>query len=147
MKFLESLPTDVPIVLLQQADPSIENIHSYLDDGLCYVAKDNGRIVAVCIVQIERQKAEIQNISVLSNLQGKGIGGGLLRFTIDKLKQKGVTRVELGTGSFGYQLTFYQRAGFRVHSIVKDHFLKHYADPIIENGIQHKDMIRLYLDL
>lgn len=147
MKFLESLPTDVPIVLLQQADPSIENIHSYLDDGLCYVAKDNGRIVAVCIVQIERQKAEIQNISVLSNLQGKGIGGGLLRFTIDKLKQKGVTRVELGTGSFGYQLTFYQRAGFRVHSIVKDHFLKRYANPIIENGIQHKDMIRLYLDL
>lgn len=60
---------------------------------------------------------------------------------------KGVSRVELGTGSFGHQLTYYQRHGFRVDAVVKDHFLIHYPEPLMEYGIQHKDMLRLYLEL
>lgn len=38
------------------------------------------------------------------------------------LAEKNVRRVELGTGSVGYQLTYYQRHGFRVAAVVKDHF-------------------------
>ncbi|SKA64261.1 hypothetical protein SAMN02745132_03842 [Enterovibrio nigricans DSM 22720] len=64
-----------------------------------------------------------------------------------QLRQKGIRRIELGTGSFGYQLTYYQRLGFRVDRIIKNHFLDNYAEPICENGIQHKDMLRLYLEL
>ncbi|KZN45517.1 hypothetical protein N482_14865 [Pseudoalteromonas luteoviolacea NCIMB 1942] len=30
-------------------------------------------------------------------------------------------RVELGTGTFGYQLTYYQRLGFRVESVEVDY--------------------------
>ncbi|WP_331435775.1 hypothetical protein [Photobacterium gaetbulicola] len=53
----------------------------------------------------------------------------------------------MGTGTFGYQLAFYQREGFRVVGIDKDFFLDHYDEPVMENGIQHKDMLRLQLIL
>lgn len=66
---------------------------------------------------------------------------------LTSLAGKGVLRVELGTGSFGHQLTYYQRHGFRVHAVLKDHFLIHYPEPLMEYGIQHKDMLRLSLVL
>ncbi|GAK84499.1 hypothetical protein JCM19238_2066 [Vibrio ponticus] len=34
-----------------------------------------------------------------------------------------------------------------METIVKDHFLLHYSEPIFEHGIQHKDMLRLALTL
>ena len=74
----------------------------------------------------------------------RGIGSGLLRFVLENLAGKGIGRVELGTGSFGHQLAYYQRHGFRVHAVVKDHFLIHYPEPLMEHGIQHSavDMLR-----
>jgi len=44
-------------------------------------------------------------------------------------------------------LAFYQRFGFRVDSILKDYFIINYDEPIFENGIQLKDMLRLILKL
>ena len=81
------------------------------------------------------------------NQQAKGIGTQLLAFTLPQLKASGFHRVELGTGAFGYQLRYYQRLGFRVDSVVKNHFLEHYSEAIYEDGVQHKDMLRLYLKL
>ena len=57
----------------------------------------------------------------------------------------GAERIVLGTGTFGHQLKFYQRNGFRVDSVEKNFFLDNYSDPIYEDGIQHKDMLRLSL--
>ncbi len=31
--------------------------------------------------------------------------------------------------------------------VIKDHFLDNYPEPIFETGIQHKDMLRLYIQL
>nr|WP_273262506.1 hypothetical protein [Pseudomonas sp.] len=50
-------------------------------------------------------------------------------------------------GSFGHQLTFYQRAGFRVVAVEPDYFLTHYPEPLFENGLQHRDRLRLALTL
>ncbi len=77
----------------------------------------------------------------------KASGSSLLHFVLTSLAEKGVCRVELGTGSFGHQLTYYQRHGFRVDAVVKEHFLIHYPEPLMEHGIQHKDMLRLSLML
>ena len=53
----------------------------------------------------------------------------------------------VGTGSFGDQLLFYQRAGFRVSGLQRDFFLRNYTTQLWERGAQHKDMLRLTLDL
>jgi protein-L-isoaspartate O-methyltransferase len=58
----------------------------------------------------------------------------------------GARRLEVGTGSFGYQLAWYQRAGFRVFAVERDFFLDNYEEPIFEDGIQLKDMLRLAVD-
>ena len=148
MHYSEVKANDVPIVLLLEADPSEHIIRSYLDDSWCFVATLDGQVVGACIAKtIGTGIAEIFNISVYPEFQKRGIGSGLLRFSLQALADKKIKRVELSTGTFGYQLAYYQRAGFRVETVVKDYFLKTYPEPIIENGIQLKDMLRLYISL
>lgn len=144
----EISPDLVPKRLLLEADPSIERVSQYLKDSLCYVAVLQNEIVGVCILKpIDRFRIELFNIAVLPENQKSGIGSQLLQFVLDCLKKKNFESVELGTGTFGYQLSFYQRYGFRVDSICKDHFINNYDEPIFENGIQLKDMLRLILKL
>lgn len=148
MDYIEIQPDLVPMALLLEADPSEECIRSYLVGSLCFVAMDSDLIIAASIVKpITDKIVEIFNISVYPNFQNKGIGSDLLRFTLSQLSEKGVQRVELGTGSFGYQLTYYQRFGFRVDAVIKDYFLDNYPEPIYENGLQHKDMLRLTVSI
>ncbi|KXI24537.1 GNAT family N-acetyltransferase [Photobacterium sanguinicancri] len=155
MRYHQVSPNQVLLALLLEADPSEASIKRYLPYAWCFVATENTDIRAACIVApIEYQETqdtptvvEIFNVSVHAEYQQQGIGSKLLKFAINSLKEKGVIRVELGTGAFGYQLTYYHRLGFRIDSVLKDHFLDHYTDPIFENGIQHKDMLRLYLNI
>ncbi|NAX18698.1 GNAT family N-acetyltransferase [Vibrio sp. V22_P2S10T140] len=148
MQYIEVKSSEIPLDLLLEADPSEASIASYLSDSWCFAALDNGQVVAASIVKAQPNSlAEIFNVSVSPKLQGQGIGSKLLKLVLSELPNKGIDRVELGTGTFGYQLTYYQRLGFRVDSIVKDHFLLNYPEPIYENGIQHKDMLRLYVNI
>ncbi|SBS32610.1 putative N-acetyltransferase YvbK [Marinomonas spartinae] len=148
MDYVQVQADMIPIALLLEADPSEENIHSYLHHSMCFVAKDTHQVVAASIVQRKSDAlAEILNVSVLASHQRQGIGSQLLQFSLSQLKAKGVFRVELGTGAFGYPLIYYQRLGFRVDAVIKDYFLEHYSEPIYEYGIRHKDMLRLSIDL
>ena len=149
IKYLEVAPEEFPAKLLLEADPSAASISSYLKGSRSYIAKDEReQTIAACVLgETSIGVVEIFNIAVDPKSRARGVGTGLLSFVIEQMRSAGIERIELGTGSFGYQLTFYQRLGFRVSSVLKDHFLKNYADPIYENGIQHKDMLRLYLDL
>ncbi len=134
--------------LLLEADPSEKQVRTYLASSHIYVAKQGDKDVGVCVIKpLENNSAELMNIAVCPHLQAGGIGRQLLEHVIEQSRQQGLKNLTLGTGTFGYQLTFYQRAGFRVTSIDKDFFLIHYDEPIFENGIQHKDMLRLTLAL
>ncbi|MBQ4845351.1 MULTISPECIES: GNAT family N-acetyltransferase [unclassified Pseudoalteromonas] len=148
MKFSEVSGYDVPISLLLEADPCEQSIRKYRDDSWCFVYEERGQVVAACLAKLTSQStAQVFNISVEPDYQKQGIGSELLSFALQQIRTKNVTRIELGTGSFGYQLSYYQQLGFRVDSVVKNHFLTHYQEAIFENGIQHKDMLMLYLDL
>lgn len=148
LDFVEVSSEDIPMKLMLEADPSQQHIRSYLHRARCFAARDGDKVVGVCIAdKLNDSTCEIVNIAVYPEQQGRGIGSKLLRYALAELRARGVKRVELGTGTFGYQLTFYQRAGFRVCSVIKDHFLTRYTNPIFEHGIQHKDQLRLYKDL
>ena len=141
-------PDKVPLRLLLLADPSEQRIRDYLPGALCLVAEEVDAVVGACVLNRQDDATlELFNIAVDPADQGQGIGAALLRRALDEARARGFRRVELGTGTFGYQLTFYQRAGFRVEAVVKDHFLTHYQEPVIEFGLQHKDQLRLGLDL
>ncbi|ENI4484220.1 GNAT family N-acetyltransferase [Vibrio fluvialis] len=148
MHYLRVEPDEIPMSLLLEADPSPQNIATYLQDAWCFAVTHHSAVIGACVVKaLDETTAEIFNVSVAAPFQQQGIGSELLRFALHELKNSNVQRVELGTGTFGYQLTYYQRLGFRVDSVLKDHFLKHYPEPIFEQGIQHRDMLRLSLDL
>lgn len=137
-----------PMALLLEADPSTTLIAGYLQDGHCVVARLDDVIVGVYVIKaLTANTWELMNIAVAPEHQGQGIGALLLHHAIDQARQRRAKRLELGTGSFGHQLTFYQRAGFRVVAVEPDYFLTHYPEPLFENGLQHRDRLRLALEL
>ncbi|WP_018917361.1 GNAT family N-acetyltransferase [Vreelandella zhanjiangensis] len=146
MSYLEVGVSEIPIELLLEADPSEETIASYLEGAWYFAAKRDEKVIGACIAKpINTGTAEIFNIAIYPQFQQQGVGSGLLRFALNELKTKNMQWVELSTGTFGYQLTYYQRHGFRVDRVVKNHFLDNYPEPIFENGIQHQDALRLYV--
>lgn len=145
-KIKEITASKAPMDLLLQADPSIKNIETYLRQSKCFIATLEDQIVGACVVKpISENTHEMMNISVDPEYQRIGIGRKLLQYVITATREAKVRRLEVGTGTFGYQLAFYQREGFRVYSIEKDFFLVNYEEPIYEDGIQLKDMLRLML--
>ena len=146
---LHKVPSEqAPMALLLEADPSPVTIASYLQEGHCVVARLNDAIVGVYVIKaLTASTWELMNIAVAPEHQSQGIGALLLHHAIDQARQLGAKRLELGTGSFGHQLTFYQRAGFRVVAVEPDYFLTHYPEPLFENGLQYRDRLRLALEL
>ena len=146
-KIKEIKASEAPMGLLLQADPSIKKVEDYLRQSKCFIATLKGQVVGVCIVKpVSEDTHELMNISVAPEYQKIGIGRKLLQYVIIATRKAKVKRLEVGTGTFGYQLAFYQREGFRVYSIEKDFFLINYEEPIYEDGIQLKDMLRLMLE-
>lgn len=139
-------PQTAPMALLLIADPNQAKIREYLANSMCWAAYIDQQIVGVAVaVELSAGLYELMNIAIDENQQQLGIGSALLKTVINDIGALHAKRLELGTGTFGHQLSFYQRHGFRVDRIDKDFFLNNYPEPIWENGIQHKDMLRLAL--
>ncbi len=148
LEFRKVSLNDTPMNLLLVADPSESKVREYLSDSHCFQAEKSGTTVGVYVLRpLDNSRYELMNIAVTPESQNQGIGSKLLNHAICSAKELGAKQLEVGTGSFGYQLGFYQKAGFRVSSIEKDFFLRHYNGPIFESGIQLKDMIRLSIEL
>lgn len=146
MKIEEVSSSKAPIKTLLEADPSVEKIHSYLKHSKCYVAKVGGdEIGAYVLKELSLGIYELMSIAVVPTFQRKGYGSELLGHAIKSAKSLGACRLEVGTGTFGYQLAYYQKAGFRPFKLEIDFFLKNYDEPIFEDGLQHKDKIRMAL--
>ncbi|MFB0634411.1 GNAT family N-acetyltransferase [Bacillus rugosus] len=135
--------------LLLLADPSKEIVDEYLERGECYTAWADDELAGVYVLLKTRpQTVEIVNISVKESLQKKGFGKQLVQDAIEKAKELGANTIEIGTGNSSiHQLSLYQKCGFRLQAIDHDFFVRHYDEDIFENGIQCRDMVRLYLDL
>jgi GNAT superfamily N-acetyltransferase len=138
-----------PYHLLLLADPSRELVDEYLPRGICYVAVYREEISGVLVlIRTRPATLEIVNIAVREDLQGRGVGKKLIYYAIERAKEMRVKTLEIGTGNPGAgQLMLYQKCGFRLTWIDLDFFVRHYPEPIYENGIQCRDMVRLRMDL
>lgn len=131
--------------LLLLADPSRELVEEYVQRGQCYLAEEDGEVIGVYVLLPTRpQTVEIVNVAVAEAHQGRGIGKQLVKHAIQTAIAQGYKTVEIGTGNSSIgQLALYQKCGFRITGIDRDFFIRHYAEPIFENGIPCRDMIRL----
>ncbi len=138
---------EAPLALLLHADPSEDKLRSYLPESRCFVISLDGAVMGACVVSPRGEGAhELMAIAVDPDHQQAGLGTALLKHVIELFRASGARRLEVGTGTFGYQLAFYQRQGFRVTRIDHDFFVRNYPGPILEDGIQLFDMLRLTLD-
>ncbi|MDF2960807.1 MAG: acetyltransferase [Paenibacillus sp.] len=138
-----------PMDLLLLADPSRKLVEAYMERGQCYVAEAGGSILGVYVLLPTRpETVELVNVAVDERYQGKGIGKQLVNHAVQNAGRLGFKTIEVGTGNSGVgQLALYQKCGFRMTGIDRDFFIRHYDEPIFENGIQVMDMVRLSQDL
>lgn len=143
----EVAASDVPMELLLDADPSPQRIAAYLGASRCFVARAAGAAIGACVVQeLARGVYEVMNIAVSPSQQRRGCGTQLLRHAIAAVRGAGASRVQVGTATRGHYPRFYQREGFRIESVDRGFFLRNYAEPVIEDGFVHEDLVRLALE-
>ncbi|WP_068618962.1 GNAT family N-acetyltransferase [Paenibacillus tuaregi] len=135
--------------LLLLADPDEQMVQSYIHKSSVYTLVVDQQILGVCVLLPRSpEEAEIVNIAVHEQAQGRGFGKKLLQHTIDSARKAGYRLLKVGTGNSSLnQLAFYQKNGFRITGVERDYFVKHYSEPIMENGIACKDMILMEMEL
>ena len=145
LKDKESIPYDLLLI----ADPSIHNIDKYISDSVVYTADVKGQTVGCYVLyNVDKETTEIKIIVVDGKFQGKGIGTILLNDAIKRAKLRGIKKIIIGTGNSSIgQLYLYQKVGFRIIDIKPDFFKINYNEPIMENGIECRDMIILTREL
>ncbi|MDP4551865.1 GNAT family N-acetyltransferase [Alkalihalobacillus macyae] len=132
-----------PYELLLEADPSIHKVREYVQKGKCFIAVDQEVKGVYILVTHTSNKAEIMNIAVKEEERGRGLGKQLIQDALQRAKKLGMTSVEIGTGNSSIaQLALYQKCGFRICGIIQG-FFDDYPEPIVEDGIRCRDMIRL----
>ncbi|WP_421040407.1 GNAT family N-acetyltransferase [Mammaliicoccus vitulinus] len=116
---------DAPFSLLVMADPSMDLVLEYLDNGECFIYKEDLEILGCYVLkEVNINRVELVNIVVSEDKQGVGIGKILLLHALDYAKSKGYKEVIVGTGNSSIgQIAFYQKAGFRLFDIDRG-FLK-----------------------
>ena len=134
-----------PWELLELADPSRMIVEGYVKSSCVYVGEISGEIRAVYVLkETEKVVVEIMNVAVDEVHQGKGLGKQLIFHAINEASKQGYAQLEIGTGNSSiHQLKLYQQCGFRIVSVDFDYFTRSYDEPIYENGLLCRDMIRL----
>lgn len=147
MKFRQlQVSEPLPMDLLLEADPSEQLVRAYCASGWCVVAEErNGPTIGVYVLlSLSETTVEIKNIAVAESVRGMGYGRQLLQHALAESARRGFEFVEIGTGNSSLgQLALYQKCGFRLHAIDPDFFRRNYREPIFENGIECRDMVRL----
>ncbi|MGG5144414.1 GNAT family N-acetyltransferase [Alcaligenes ammonioxydans] len=140
--------SSLPLSLLLHADPSPRLIETYRHTPHAWRIDDQEHTAAAAIVQPQNaQSWELMNIAVAPSHQGRGLGAQLLSTVIDYVRAQGAHTLTVATGTIGYPLFFYQRAGFQVVAVEPDYFLRYYDEALFEDGLQHKDRLILSLAL
>lgn len=99
--------------------------------GISLCAEQNGKILGLACaymreipgdaVQLPCTKAFVDELAVLPQARGQGIGTALLKATEEKARQRGASALELMVWSFNKSaMRFYESAGMTVRSLVME---------------------------
>jgi len=138
-----------PWDLLLLADPSREMVDQYLSKSEVFVGELQGKVIAVLVLfPIDKHNIEIKNLAVDMSYQGKGLGKQLIQFSIDYAKKRTMGKLIIATGNSSIgQLALYQSLGFELFEVNWGFFERNYHEPIIENGITCKHLMRLQIKI
>ena len=135
-----------PYTLLLDADPDQAKVDAYWKESDAFVAMWRGACVGVIVVKsVAGGEAEIMNLAVDPIFRGRGIARRLLRHvTTQWAMEQGIHRLIIRTSTSSVvPLLLYQQEGFDIVSLERNHFTRHYTEPIWENGIQCRHQVVL----
>lgn len=134
--------------LFELADDSPSEIDGYIEQGRVLVARNReGAIVGhlQLIPTTDPAVAEIKNVAVREEAQGRGVGGLLVEHAVEVCRDEQARAVTLVTAIADVDvLRFYQRHGFRAEAIEPDLFTPAHGYPadLEVDGIQVRDAVR-----
>lgn len=129
--------------LLLMGDEQENMVERYLERGDLFVMFDGNAPVAVCVVTREGENLfELKNLAVAPEFRRKGHGARFVGEMLERYAGAG-RRMEVGTGEVPGILAFYRRCGFSECRRVAGFFTEHYDHPIVEEGVQLRDMVYL----
>ncbi|QKS73148.1 GNAT family N-acetyltransferase [Paenalkalicoccus suaedae] len=138
------------VPLLVEADESELIVREYLHEGdLFEVVNPNEQVIGVALVVPTENPdtKEIKNIALTPDARGHGYGRRMIDYLCEHYAPAGVAQMLVGTANSSIDnLIFYQKVGFRMHAI-KHGFFDAYPEPIVEHGIQARDMVMLVRDI
>ncbi|WP_439442942.1 GNAT family N-acetyltransferase [Listeria aquatica] len=151
MEILE-LKKDFPVDLLLEADPNQEYVEDYLERGQVFALFDRdgtAELIGVYVLLKTRPGTmELVNLAIREEFRRKGYGKCLIKDALTRSKQAGIRTLEVGTANSSLgPLELYLKCGFRMTHLDLDFFRRHYPEPIFENGVECRDMVRLKQDL
>lgn len=130
----------LPLLLL--ADEQEDMIDRYLERGRMYVLDDDG-VKAECVVTDEGEGIlEIKNLATHPLFQKQGYARTLIAF-LETTYSGEYSVLQVGTGDSPATLPFYEKCGFVQSHVIENFFTDHYDHPIMEAGIQLRDMVYL----
>lgn len=134
--------------LLLEADPQEDMIEQYLDAGDMFALYDDeGEAQSVCVVlPLDEDSCELKNLATREEARGRGYGTALVRYVCEKYSYRYAV-MYVGTGEVERSVRFYEGCGFVYSHRKPDFFVKHYREPIVDDGILLRDMICLKMDL
>ncbi|WP_221632539.1 GNAT family N-acetyltransferase [Oryzihumus leptocrescens] len=135
--------------LFELAEDSAAALDSYLHAGRVLVAVVGSDVVGhLQLVETDRPgQAEIMNMAVREDVQGRGVGALLVRAAVDRLAaEAGATLLVATAAADVGNVRFFQRQGFRMRSIERDAFTPTagYPPGTRIDGIELRD--RVWLD-
>jgi GNAT superfamily N-acetyltransferase len=126
--------------LLLLGDEQESMIKKYLYIGELFALYDGDLKTVSIVTKKEENTYEIKNIATYEKYQGKGYGKIMVKYIIEKYKDK-CKILLVGTGESERIISFYKNCGFVYSHTVKDFFVNNYAHEMFEEGKQLIDMI------
>jgi ribosomal protein S18 acetylase RimI-like enzyme len=131
------------VAVLRDAEEDDQLVRAALrdPDNQSYAATMDGLVVGAAVVRWRRDAdSEIVYIGVDEAHRGRGHGRRILAHLVDELPEHG-HRLVVGTANSSLDnIAFYQRCGFRMDAVRRNHFA-YVEPPVSEFGIPMLDMI------
>lgn len=137
----------VPLLLL--AEPSAPSLRWSLNHmaNAVYRADLDDHPVGAATVRWQSEPAEILELAVAAEQQGRGLGRRLIQLLADEARRRGKRRLVVGTANSSLgNIAFYQKCGLRMDHVRPDYF-RYERQPLFEHGIQRRDLLVFRLDL
>lgn len=140
----------LPMELLLLADPDREKVNSYLEKDQLIISECHQQVIGVLVLGYSQSQAEIKNVAVSEQYQGKGVATLLVEYAVRSylkaLKSQAQNSQDyplyVKTGETSLPaIKVYTRCGFKEVKREANYFVQHYSEPIYEFGQLLKDQL------